>query len=213
MPLPVHEISPPPRSTAGASALLSLRAATSAEHAAIERQLSLERICDARQYAGIVAVFEWFIRHWQRRVAAALPPERHDWLEARSRLPMARADLHALGQARCKAPDPTTTIPLGGEAAALGSMYVIEGSALGGQVIASALAERLGIGRDSGAAYFHGHGEHTGRHWREFRTLAESRLSHSAQDGAAAVAAARETFRALSAAFARQLPDCHGASA
>ncbi len=48
------------------------------------------------------------------------------------------------------------------EASALGVMYVLEGSTLGGQVLKRAMAERLGIGHDSGAAFLDVYGERTG---------------------------------------------------
>lgn len=54
------------------------------------------------------------------------------------------------------------------EASALGVMYVLEGSTLGGQVLKRAMAERLGIGHDSGAAFLDVYGELTASHWRSF---------------------------------------------
>jgi heme oxygenase (biliverdin-IX-beta and delta-forming) len=195
---------------AAPSALTYLRDTTASAHAAIERQLDLDLICDRRHYAAVVATFEWFTRHWQRRVADALPLTRRAWFLGRSRQPMARADLTVLGQCPRDDADPTLSIGLAGEAAALGSMYVMEGSALGGQLIARALAERLGIRADTGASYFHGWGAHTGRQWKAFRELAEQRLGGPAQaaDRVAAGVAACATFAALGAAFTNmRLPD------
>jgi heme oxygenase len=60
-------------------------------------------------------------------------------------------------------------------------MYVLEGSTLGGQVLKRAMAERLGVGADSGAAFFDVYGPLTGTHWRSFLArLAEASLPPAA---------------------------------
>jgi len=82
------------------------------------------------------------------------------------------------------------------EAAAWGSLYVLEGSALGGQVITRSLAE-AGLHPHNGTAYFHGWGDATPARWREFRAVLEAQL---AGPGAVddACEAARGTFDTLS---------------
>jgi len=77
------------------------------------------------------------------------------------------------------------------EASALGVMYVLEGSTLGGQVLKRAMAERLGIGHDSGAAFLDVYGERTGSYWRSFL----ERLGRApAAEQAATMQAAIDTF-------------------
>ena len=49
---------------------------------------------------------------------------------------------------------------------AVGCLYVLEGSTLGGQIILRRAAERLGIDADTGAGFFHGYGAQTGAMWR-----------------------------------------------
>ncbi|QJW84543.1 hypothetical protein HK414_15170 [Ramlibacter terrae] len=80
---------------------------------------------------------------------------------------------------------------------------MMEGSALGGQVITRALAAQ-GWGPAHGAAYFHGWGPATGGMWREFRALLAEQLPR-AQNIEAACLAAQATFDALSAAFEHEL--------
>lgn len=53
-------------------------------------------------------------------------------------------------------------------AAIVGALYVIEGSTLGGKVIARQLAAHLGLNAAKGARFFHGHGAATEAHWGEF---------------------------------------------
>jgi heme oxygenase len=51
---------------------------------------------------------------------------------------------------------------------ALGVMYVIEGSSLGGRVILKNITTALGHDANSGATYFAGYGGQTGSHWKAF---------------------------------------------
>ncbi|TRW25828.1 biliverdin-producing heme oxygenase [Flavobacterium zepuense] len=80
------------------------------------------------------------------------------------------ADLATLGFA----PKADDVKPLSGEltdtsvAFALGVMYVIEGSSLGGRVILKNINGALGHNEDCGARYFAGYGGQTGSHWKSF---------------------------------------------
>ena len=51
---------------------------------------------------------------------------------------------------------------------AMGIMYVIEGSTLGGRMIYKHVQKFLDLDADSGAAYFAGYSENTGNFWKEF---------------------------------------------
>ena len=81
------------------------------------------------------------------------------------------ADLVTLGLSRQTATKPlsskldlTNVTP----AFALGVMYVIEGSSLGGRVILKNINGALGHDADNGATYFAGYGGQTGSHWKTF---------------------------------------------
>lgn len=50
----------------------------------------------------------------------------------------------------------------------VGILYVIEGSTLGGQLIAKSLEKHLGLNREQGARFFHGYGELTAAMWLDF---------------------------------------------
>jgi heme oxygenase (biliverdin-IX-beta and delta-forming) len=51
---------------------------------------------------------------------------------------------------------------------AFGSLYVIEGSTLGGQIISRHLKQHLELTSENGGAFFNGYGEKTGMMWKEF---------------------------------------------
>jgi len=53
-------------------------------------------------------------------------------------------------------------------AEALGIMYVLEGSSLGGRILYKHINEFLGLDLANGAAYFWGYGQETGPMWKSF---------------------------------------------
>jgi heme oxygenase len=179
--------------------LLTLRTATREHHDRIDRLMDLRRMRERAHYVRVLQVFDAFLAAWEPAVAAALP-RWGDWLLARSRRPFVQRDLRALGAASLPA---ARIAPLAGAGAGWGSVYVMEGSALGGQVITRSLAS-AGLHADSGAAYFHGWGDATGAMWRDARTLLEAELaSPDALDQACL--AARQTFEQLSVLLEQEL--------
>lgn len=54
---------------------------------------------------------------------------------------------------------------------AMGMMYVVEGSTLGGRFILKNIQESLGYDEENGAAYFSGYGNKTGSFWKKFLNI------------------------------------------
>ncbi len=61
--------------------------------------------------------------------------------------------------------------PITSHAEALGAMYVMEGSTMGGKIIAKMIEGQAGINGPSGFSFFNGYGEETGKMWEEFKLL------------------------------------------
>jgi len=51
---------------------------------------------------------------------------------------------------------------------ALGMLYVLEGSTLGGRFILKNIQENLGLDEENGVSYFSGYGNKTGSYWKKF---------------------------------------------
>ena len=62
----------------------------------------------------------------------------------------------------------TITVPF-----ALGILYVVEGSTLGGRFILKNIMTVSGLDKDQGISYFKGYGEKTGSYWKSFLTFLE----------------------------------------
>ena len=183
----------------------ALRRATAARHHRIEAVLQLEGEIDPQRYGRIVQGFERFLGGWEPRIASALPVSLQAWFSGRSRRAMAQRDMRALALESPLLPDFSPAIGLGSLAAAFGSMYVMEGSALGGRVIARELAKRHHIGPCNGGAYFNGWGADTGSMWRDFGGLLSLHADGDERMRSEACTAAVQTFDALIAMFEKQL--------
>lgn len=187
--------------------LTALRSATREHHDRVDRLMDLQRLQEPAHYGRVLQVLDAFLAGWEPVVGAALPARWQPWLQARSRRPFLRQDLRHLGLATRP---PATVPPMADAAAAWGSIYVMEGSALGGQFISRVLA-RGGLDAQGGAAYFHGWGEATGSMWREVRELLASELAAPGAIGHACDAA-RQTFDTLARLLESPPHECTAAA-
>lgn len=179
--------------------LRALRDATSARHQEVERLLPASWSTLGREgYAAYLSQVAGFHVPLEGRLFAA-----HDWDalglsdgSARPRAPLLCADLAALGIDPATLPYATTLPDVQDVARALGVLYVLEGSTLGGQVLARQVS--------SGAAglptsFLDGAGAATGARWASFCRFAEGLAARDPAVASRAVAAADETFATLAA--------------
>ncbi|MGI4860536.1 MAG: biliverdin-producing heme oxygenase [Janthinobacterium lividum] len=181
--------------------LSRLKTDTADAHEALERALDLARPVMAHAtYVALLAGFRGFVAPWEARLMAALPDTLQGFAREREKTPLLDADLRYLSEGAC---DPAvlpvcTALPaLDSVPRALGSMYVMEGSTLGGRFIGPAMARRFALPDHLGYSYFDPYREHTGSMWNAFKLRMAQEVAPDQAD--AAVAAARETFTALHA--------------
>lgn len=175
-----------------------LRTGTAAEHRAVEETLDLldpalarPRLVDVlgRMHGFWLAaesgLDEWAARYPAEADAVTWPRRRRTRLFA--------ADLHALRAAPATAIPDLPALPSTDEA--LGRLYVLEGSTLGGVFIDRHLA---GLPDLSGVRLraFSPYGPETGAMWHALRQKTRDRVS-AGGDADAMLASARATFRAL----------------
>ena len=149
--------------------LAHLRTVTRPSHGRLETTLNLlDEQLDHHTYKRVLERFYGFWRGWEPQVAGLL--QDGPLLNPRRRMHLLQADLAVLGSsAPCVAALPSCPLPLLYDAAeALGSLYVMEGSTLGGRVIERHVERCLGFNGESGCSYFAGYGLNTGRMWRSF---------------------------------------------
>lgn len=183
-----------------ADVLQPLRTATSADHARVEAALDL--LDPALTPAGLSAALDalhgfwraaeagldaWALRESASAAAVAWPRRRRAHLFA--------ADLESLGAAPARA---TPSLPsVLGTDDALGRLYVLEGSTLGGRFIDRHLAV-LPTFAGVQLRAFSPYGADTGRMWHAFRAVVRRRPAEGG-DADRIVRAAVATFGALAA--------------
>lgn len=189
----------PPHETDLHDARAALRGGTREEHEALERELALTRDgLTLGDYTRLLVRFHGLYS----RLEVSLQAWEEDWdrlcldWQARRKLPLLERDLRALLASevppRPDVPLPAlTTLPR-----ALGCLYVVEGSTLGGQLLTRHFGERLRLTPETGLAFFAGYRDETGPRWRQFLETLGRELSSPARIEEA-VTAARATFTAF----------------
>lgn len=175
--------------------LQKLKSDTRSSHSRLEGLNGLPETREA--YEAQLGLFLGFVEPWEARMAETLGPD--DFLrEGRGKTEWLRSDLRELGwdAARIAALPRCEDLPGGASRLELlGACYVLEGSTLGGQLIARHLRERLGLDVELCGRYFRSYGAEVGAKWQGFR---EELLRHSSSENdSKIIAAARDTFEKL----------------
>ena len=184
-----------------------LRTNTRAAHVALEDTLALLQPPLSRaRFVDALQGFAVFHRAWEPRVAELIGDEA--FLAPRRRLSLLASDLTELGS------EPSDSAASDGgafdlsfvcdEASAWGSLYVMEGSTLGGQVISKALRDAdTDWAAERGLGYFNPYGHATAAMWRAFCARLEAEAEHLDTDRI--VAGAQACFLALRSGLSRPL--------
>ncbi|WP_408082741.1 biliverdin-producing heme oxygenase [Flavobacterium plantiphilum] len=146
-----------------------LRLSTSALHKQLE-SLSLSQLIvspeiTVQKYAEYLQIMEPVVRDIELKVYPVISNLISD-INRRKKLSLIREDLKVLGFSITNIStefDADFEIPF-----ALGIMYVLEGSSLGGRVILKNIENQLGFTAECGAQYFAGYKENTGSLWKSF---------------------------------------------
>jgi len=178
--------------------LTRLRNATETLHRKIERDLDLLRPSfTLDQYVALLQRFYGFHQPWESEVDALLDIELPGFFESRKKLEKIESDLRFLGsepQDLLHIPLCEKLPPLNSAGSVLGSLYVIEGSSLGGRILTRHFSGQLGIAPDAGCRFFSGYGERTGQMWSAFGELMSGRPSAEDEE---MLAASVSTFELL----------------
>lgn len=188
--------------------MAKLKEATRPQHESLENSVDvLNRLFSLEDYKTLMAKFYRFYSGIEPKLTGL------DWsgsgydLDSRLKLPRIKQDLLHLGFSEAEIDElpPWSDLPtLNTLPAAFGSVYVIEGATLGGQVIKRHLKEQLGLNEDNGGSFFSGYGDRTGEMWNQFRAII-TEYSETAQNDEEIVTAAKETFSSFKRCFEEPL--------
>ncbi|WP_374165709.1 biliverdin-producing heme oxygenase [Arcticibacter sp. MXS-1] len=169
-----------------------LKENTLASHQSLEKVLiaKLKNIKSEENYASVLEIFYGFIapleeKIRQTEIAVVLP----DYSSRRTAEWIAN-DLELLGVQAADVPLCRELPGVVNTFQALGALYVLEGSTLGGQVIKKMIADRLPGLSPSALSFFGSYNERTAEMWDRFRQVLNSVSNNSKDVEEAAV----ETF-------------------
>lgn len=158
---------------ATASFLENLRSKTSPSHTSLEDLPISKIIVDPKitneDYILYLNLMHDVVKNLEDNIYPILTPIIDD-LDQRIKAPILANDiLFAKGKIKpFQAPFNTAEISV---PFAMGMMYVVEGSTLGGRFILKNIQESLGFNEENGASYFSGYGNKTGSFWKKFLNI------------------------------------------
>lgn len=179
--------------------LSRLKIETAECHTRLENALDLMRPEWSREdYVALLEGFYGYVAPWEEAAAGSMPAHLREFFERRRKAALLAADLALLTREPARAQTVTTIehLPsMNSIGRVFGSMYVMEGSTLGGRFIAPHFATLFGLQSSRGNAYFDGYGSRTGSMWNAFRETASATVPRDQYD--AAIDAAIATFDGL----------------
>jgi heme oxygenase len=177
-----------------------LRQETGALHTQLEKVLPLgAQLLTREHYARFLGVMHAVVPDLEERIAnvpgwSSLLPH----AEQRRRAALLRCDLEVLGAHVARAPLRCQLPVIDAPACAFGASYVLEGSTLGGVVIARTLGPTLALTPERGLGFLCAYGSQLRERWSEFVAALETwSASASERERDLTVATARATFEAF----------------
>lgn len=177
----------------------TIKEATKAAHQQLEAVV-VKRLKATRNNAGYADLLKHFYAYFskvEQAIAPYITPEVLPDYKSRRNSTYIKRDIETLGfdtnsLPHAQAPAITNT------AEAMGALYVMEGSIMGGKIIVQMLAK---AGITQGVSFFSGYGEDTGKMWTAF---IEALNKTGAANPEAATAAANATFSQFENVFERE---------
>lgn len=179
-----------------------LKEQTKAAHIELEKALvqKIKSITTIDDYLQILIYFYWFFDPLEANIRRQLEHVLPD-INERRKMTWLEEDIQALASA-AQPIKPFQELPfVQNQQQAFGTLYVIEGSTLGGQVISKMILQRIPELKDKGLRFFSGYGENTMKMWNEFKDYLNSRPWTTSQEEEI-IAAANATFNLFKHSFA-----------
>jgi len=176
----------------------AIKAATQEAHQNLEKKvvMKLKAIRNNADYADLLKYFYAYFNKLESKFAPFITAEiLPDYKQRRTSVYL-QADIQQLGQSTDVLP--TVTVPeIHNLIQALGAMYVMEGSIMGGPYIVQMLAKN---GITTGVSFFSGYGSDTSQKWQAFTAVMNAQAP-TVEAEEVAILTANETFRHFSEAF------------
>lgn len=176
----------------------NIKEATRQAHQELEKKViyTLKAIRSEQDYVQLLKYFYAYFSQLETMMAPYITTEVLPDYAQRRHASSLKKDIEALGAhasdlPEAVAPDIQNTLQ------AMGALYVMEGSIMGGSIIVQMLAK---AGITTGVSFFSGYGEATGAMWGKF-TAVLNNIAATNEDEETVIAAANDTFSCFSETF------------
>lgn len=179
-----------------------IRQATAEDHKRLEEQLFpfLQNIQSKQQYAQLLNAFYGYIFPVQEKIVEHIDPSVVPDINERRNASYISNDLQTL-QLPLNTEICTNLPEIKDHASAIGALYVLEGSTLGGKIIAKTISGKLGSAE--ALDFFSGYREETGPMWKKFTQYLEHPKNNDMAE--TVVHSATQTFKCFGIWFEKQL--------
>ncbi|PWG81281.1 biliverdin-producing heme oxygenase [Pararcticibacter amylolyticus] len=176
----------------------SIKEATRTAHQDLEKRVvtRLKTINSNEDYADLLKYFYAYFSGVENAIRPFITEELLPDYKERRNSSFIKADIEALGADVNDLP-PAIIPQIGNTLQALGALYVMEGSIMGGSIIVKML-EKMGI--TQGVSFFSGYGEATGEKWALF-TEVMNKTAQTPEDEEVSIKAANDTFSCFADTF------------
>lgn len=176
--------------------LETIKQATKSHHSSVEKILirKLKNLTSKEDYAQLLYQLYGFYNSVEAAVHAVVDYSIVPDISQRHHVANLKSDLYNLGITAGNIENPFAKT-INSLSRAMGVLYVIEGSTLGGQIIASMLKKQIPSLNNTELSYFLSYGEATMNMWSAFKNTSEN--IYPIMDEKSAIDGAKETFEKL----------------
>jgi heme oxygenase len=177
-----------------------LKEKTLIHHQELEKKLvgKMREMKSVYDYISLLRLFYGYIGGLEKAITPYITDKvLPDHLDRRKTI-LISSDLHTLNTKNPALAGGHDLPQINNTADALGALYVMEGSTLGGQIIVKMLSKQLGIDESYAMSYFSGYGEDTHKMWTVFK---EALDRSGSSENEAIINSANQTFQMFSRWF------------
>jgi heme oxygenase len=170
-----------------------LKEETKHNHQILEKALigNLKAIRSQQEYANLLKLFYGYFGGLETRINETIDTSLLTDSRERRKTQAIADDILELGGTVPANANGDDLPAINNHLEALGALYVIEGSTLGGKIINKMMQQQLGS--DKGMSFFSGYGDNTEQMWDTFKQALNNQVENPEQE-AVVIAAANETF-------------------
>lgn len=173
----------------------TLKNQTQVNHQKLEKVLvsKLKAMSEVEQYIDILRLFQGYFAALEIKIQKSLNYSMLPDYDQRRKSTALTEDLSSFGMKSVLIATDDDLPEIDNHENALGALYVIEGSTLGGKMIAAMVSRQLDLKGDVGLSFFNGYGYETAAMWSVFKEAINS-SDQSADKQAAIIETANQTF-------------------